>query len=359
MRKTLDRARSALKVSLILNIVLVLYIIWKSGSSGAPGRAGPSAPGGAEAMRGAGVRLLNNRLMADVEVLELTPEGKLPIPAGIKRVVIEVGSNVRNTMDQEYLPYDPEAFAIILEPLMDKYAHLLNRIGVHHDIFAPLGFMHPRAVILPVAAQPGPPEAQQGQGFGSSADFTVSQVDGCSSLAKPDAEGMSALGWSGCEEVKQHRTVPTLPLHTIMSWFDLPIDNLKVDAQGLDLEVIMSAGEHLDRVRTVTAEVIRDQGPFFYEGQKSCSDMVRYMESRGFRMSVGAIKDGMPDAVCCYESDEDAFPFADMCKEGKREELCDKHRDIAKTDPVAACTDSYWIETDIHFIRKERSFETG
>ena len=111
--------------------------------------------------------------------------------------------------------------------------------------------------------------------------------------------------------------MPTISLRTVLgSWLawrgagGWPISLLKIDAQGHDLAVFESAGEHMGRIHQVTMEMVKDTCDRMYEGAPRCSEVVAKMEQYGYRADKdcqhAAFRgDHGFDATKC----EDAFTF--------------------------------------------------
>ncbi len=119
-----------------------------------------------------------------------------------------------------------------------------------------------------------------------SAELQINAYEASSSLLPPDPEGVKR--WITAEhfEVVDSVTVPTMRLDTFMNAVGLQsIDYLKVDAQGLDLEVVKSAGDRLKDVAKVKVEATTASYRQ-YEGAPDKSVIVDYMESRGFRLTA-------------------------------------------------------------------------
>ena len=87
-----------------------------------------------------------------------------------------------------------------------------------------------------------------------------------------------------CTALAEHREVPCISLETVLGeWLQgRPMARLKIDAQGSDLDVVKSAGLHVDKILFVVLEA---QGTFeaaLYEGQKMCDEIQTEMRSLGF-----------------------------------------------------------------------------
>ena len=63
---------------------------------------------------------------------------------------------------------------------------------------------------------------------------------------------------------------------------NITIAHLKVDAQGVDCQVLLGCGELISRIKTVRAEVGLLQR--VYKGQCTKEDMLSLMSERGFKM---------------------------------------------------------------------------
>ena len=230
------------------------------------------------------------RLMVPTQV-GLLMDGVLPIPDNATTVMLEIGSSDRNTMDKEMLPRMPQAFLVTAEPLLEKYARALTRrrpsVTVQ-DSLEPLGQHHDRGIVLPVAVAPV-------AGNGELRDLNVGGNSGCASLLKPNRmrhRGGSAFGvWcdatgesanSAVDSRSGARSVYTVPLRQLLQWIGRPVDFVKIDAQGMDMEIIRSGGLLLKSVRRVLLEVISDDCKPVYEGQPRCSEVVRSMAALGF-----------------------------------------------------------------------------
>jgi len=137
-----------------------------------------------------------------------------------------------------------------------------------------------RSILLPFAV--GAPDGY--------ADFHVAKSDGCSSLLPmtQDVHGSFrsiALHWQKCGKLAAVRRVPHVSLGTILDRW-LPgrtIDYLKIDAQGYDLSVVLSAPPSaLARVRALEMEVTSDDVQLPYVGVATCAQIVGNMTALGF-----------------------------------------------------------------------------
>ena len=253
--------------------------------------------------------------------------GFLDIPSKYERLLLEIGSSDRNTMDVDFLPKNNDTFLVTCEPLIDKCkssaacAHAeLNKFHaliVHacdcvsraadakalvrntdrqtFDKFQPLGRHHARGLILPLAV--GPEEGQL--------TFHVGSNSGCSSLLSID-KSSKRLAW--CRQVAQRRLVPSVTLKRLLSWLPRPtVEFLKIDAQGMDMQIVASGGPKVsERVRRVSMEVISDDCDGLYKGQPKCTEVVKQMADLGYAPAgpvacMPHVKRGRQSSACEIE----------------------------------------------------------
>lgn len=115
------------------------------------------------------------------------------------------------------------------------------------------------------------------------ADFFINSSDGSSSLVKMSESGMAH--WKDFNyTIKSTQVVQTIRLDTFMRLADLRhIDYLKVDAEGVDLRIIRSAGDRLKDIRRVTLEVDVAPDPL-YEGAPTRDEVLDFMVKNGFQL---------------------------------------------------------------------------
>ena len=132
-----------------------------------------------------------------------------------------------------------------------RYAALLAR-NSRPDTRATLGAHHPRGLVLPFAVS--------GEANGVR-EFKISgRTDGCASLLDPVSSYYSQ-DCTNLTGVLERRKVPSVSLEVVLrDW--LPgrrVALAKVDAQGLDVGVVRSAGREVRRLQAVQLEVVRDR----------------------------------------------------------------------------------------------------
>jgi len=122
-----------------------------------------------------------------------------------------------------------------------------------------------RLFLLPVALA-NVDRVEQGSMYVTSVDT------GCSSLLEPRALDVVAE-----QEVE---VWPLALLLSLLPWESIPfVEHLKIDAQGLDLQILESAGDWIHRVLAVTAEPETTQ---YKNARNSAAELDAFMKSRGF-----------------------------------------------------------------------------
>jgi FkbM family methyltransferase len=115
------------------------------------------------------------------------------------------------------------------------------------------------------------------------ADFFINACDGSSSLVRMEERGMAH--WKDFDHaVKSKVVVQTIRLDTFMDLADVrSVDYLKVDAEGVDLRAVKSAGDRLKDIKRITMEV--DVAPDrLYQGAPSHDEVVGFMTGHGFTL---------------------------------------------------------------------------
>jgi len=194
--------------------------------------------------------------------------------------------------------------------------------------------------------------------------------DSCASLLPPSGKRgpRECANPSASQDI---RRVPAVSLQTVLgSWLawqsggGWPVEYLKIDAQGFDVEVLRSAKEFLPRILRVLIEVPGDACEPLYHGSPHCSEIVQALASLGYvtaynrscshfggkhmeddwefvRRGVRPLHDGLlPQAEECWESTHVRRSMLPAAKE-----LC--------------CTGDLWMTTNFHgcwsqLFRRER-----
>ena len=118
-----------------------------------------------------------------------------------------------------------------------------------------------------------------------SATLQLNAYEQSSSLLPADQAGVEQWITEQKFEVIGTTTVPTMRLDTFMNETGIKsVEYLKIDAQGLDLEVVKSAGDRLRDVAKVQLEATTASYRQ-YEGAPDKAVIIEYMESKGFRLA--------------------------------------------------------------------------
>jgi len=185
-------------------------------------------------------------------------DGRFIFPEAVTRVWVDVGAHHLETFHDALLS-TPNLAVIAIEPLAECWQTWPRQ--------------NPRLIGIPAAIA-----LERGV-----MDFHVNAADVTSSLAESDPRS-SVAELTRTVEV---RKVPVLRLEDVLALVPahIPIESLKTDVQGLDLQGLKSAGEQLRRVGVVKAEVINEA---IYkelgEGEPGTEEeFVTYMAKMGFR----------------------------------------------------------------------------
>ncbi|MGH9735923.1 MAG: FkbM family methyltransferase [Candidatus Acidiferrales bacterium] len=142
--------------------------------------------------------------------------------------------------------------------------------------------------------------------------MAVSDVDGLSELLVNACDGSSSLqrmrepGLTHWKEldltVRKKVTVQTVRLDTFMTLADVSgVDYLKIDAEGLDLRVVQSAGKRLRDIKTIKLEVdvAADR---LYEDAPGHDEVVQFMTENGFRLTCSELQNADRQENLTFES---------------------------------------------------------
>ncbi|HSS62441.1 MAG TPA: FkbM family methyltransferase [Candidatus Limnocylindrales bacterium] len=199
------------------------------------------------------VRKLRRRALAETF-------GRVARNRSYRRVWIDVGAH-EGESSFPYAAADPSLLVYAFEPNLRAAARVMGKLRNY--------------VILPIAI------AERD----GSAELNLNAYEQSSSLLPADADGVKSWVTEAHFEVIGSVVVPTMRLDTFMTAVGLEhVDFLKVDAQGLDLEVVKSAGDRLRDVARVQLEATTVSYRQ-YEGAPGKSVIVEYMESKGFRLA--------------------------------------------------------------------------
>eukprot|EP00929_Paragymnodinium_shiwhaense_P097068 TRINITY_DN58848_c0_g1_i1.p1 TRINITY_DN58848_c0_g1~~TRINITY_DN58848_c0_g1_i1.p1 ORF type:complete len:704 (-),score=77.15 TRINITY_DN58848_c0_g1_i1:501-2612(-) len=225
------------------------------------------------------------------------PTGKFILPKGVTSVIIDVGASVKSTLSMESA--QEGTLTILVEPDVVTADFLLKGMQASLNAHALQRHWLIRAAIGP-------------ESMGGYATFYHTNARVCSSLLSPSqqweqdtylpiierktAEGETRKDfWTPpdlvagmrCTKVDAEDTVPVVPLKELLSRIpdDIPVRLVKVDAQGADVQVLISGEKYLQRVRRVVLEcqdVARGDWRHLYPSGHTKTEAVDFMEAQGF-----------------------------------------------------------------------------
>ena len=194
-------------------------------------------------------------------------DGTFAFPPRVRRVWIDVGAHLLQTTGRQFLDHQ-DIGLIAIEPMPKPWTYWPR---------------DDRLIGLPVAIY-------LDRGW---RDFKIAAWEMASSLSDPAPDNPNMDKRRTVEVIQ----VPVIRLEDVMAKIPahLPIEYVKVDVQGLDLQVIKSAGEALRRVGRVRAEVINEKSYVGIGDEKPATEdeLVAYMDSMGFLFEKDlAVKEG-------------------------------------------------------------------
>jgi len=177
----------------------------------------------------------------------------------VKTIWIDVGAHAgQDTLDAAL--HDHELLVFAFEPNWALARQIMGRAANY--------------VVLPMAVS-------DTDGL---AEFFINSSDVSSSLVRMEQSGLAH--WQDFDlSIKSSVVVQTIRLDTFLQVADLPVvDFLKVDAEGIDLRVVKSAGHRLKDIREIKLEV--DTAPdILYQGAPRHDEVVTFMLSCGFALT--------------------------------------------------------------------------
>ncbi|CAF1282098.1 unnamed protein product [Adineta steineri] len=224
--------------------------------------------------------------MVQKHMFTLNAQGYIPMADTIKRVWIDVGSHSESFLGGDHIysgVYWPDRTR---KSLRDEFRESPDLMAIAIDpnarFYEALSKI-PRLIPIIVAIY-----TVEGTQL-----FYEYGIDGCSSLLEPNVNLDSryyANNWlTGCHQVKQMTGVSTVRLEKILSIIDprLNIELLKIDAQGVDLDVVKSCGKQLQRVEKIIIEIQKQVSGnkttnLLYKNQITAEDSVIWMNENGF-----------------------------------------------------------------------------
>ncbi|HLA56995.1 MAG TPA: FkbM family methyltransferase [Flavobacterium sp.] len=165
--------------------------------------------------------------------------------------IVDIGAN-HGTWTRETLKYFPDAFYTLVEPqewLQPSFQDLLDN--------------NPKMTFHPVGAGSKP----------GSFKFTIVDRDDSCSFRYTEEEALE----KGYEQVD----IPIVTLNDLVSSNNLPIpDIVKIDAEGLDIDVLKGANNLFGKTEVFMVEA----GIVAKEIDNSFLNMIRFMDENGYRL---------------------------------------------------------------------------
>eukprot|EP00747_Dinoflagellata_sp_TGD_P028418 gnl/TRDRNA2_/TRDRNA2_133260_c0_seq1.p2 gnl/TRDRNA2_/TRDRNA2_133260_c0~~gnl/TRDRNA2_/TRDRNA2_133260_c0_seq1.p2 ORF type:complete len:224 (-),score=51.39 gnl/TRDRNA2_/TRDRNA2_133260_c0_seq1:90-761(-) len=217
----------------------------------------------------------------------------LRLPGGVSSVIIDVGT----ASSSEFMPAlmeDPSLLLIGLEPQAALIEELQRS---SREVLSSSCFQ--RLWLIRAAAGP--------ETLGPYAHFHRTVFPECSSLLHPGAAVWERGGFfRDCVSLDAIDVVPVLPLEELLKRLPVRVERLKVDAQGADLQVLISAGDFLrKKVQTIELEcqeLEREDWRRLYPDGHTKAEAISFLQQRGFRL------------VRCSPNGGDAHPlFEENC----------------------------------------------
>lgn len=185
--------------------------------------------------------------------------GEIFLPDWALRVKIDVGLSYSAANAVAWIREDPNLIVFGFEPLPESCARLRKWLSEQPDSAS----LSKQLVILPVAL---------GREVGTSKLHITADDTASSSLLPP-----KNMGQQGTIEVQVFTLVDllkALPKERVSH-----IDYLKLDCQGMDLEILKGAGDEIAKFALVTAEAEDDH---YLNSTNSLRELVQFMGSNGF-----------------------------------------------------------------------------
>jgi len=176
---------------------------------------------------------------------------------GIRGIWIDVGAH-HGEVTLGYANHNPGLRIYAFEPNLRAAAKLFG--------------LAPNYVVIPMAVA-------ESDGC---ADFHLNAFEASSSLLRLDQQAVKS--WVRGELLREEETVrvPTIRLDTFMNAMQINrVDFLKVDAQGMDLAVIKSAGDRIRDIIKITTEVSIAPAPV-YQNSPSKEEVIAFLKDAGF-----------------------------------------------------------------------------
>ena len=219
----------------------------------------------------------DGQLLLQKPILPLTPAGLLDVPRN-STFLIDVGMHYQSTL----LPRlaDPSVILIGFEP--DSAALALSEATLP---FLVEDWPSRQSRFFRINAAVGRP------GLARHRRYVYSESPDPAAIEAGRDIGLGSLREAADPRLKAMHTqvVPVVSLRSILAVLPGDVELLKVDAQGMDLDVVLSGRPQLHRVRRIHIETQSvGANETVYAGQRTTAEITRVLERLGFRREMCA-----------------------------------------------------------------------
>ena len=194
-------------------------------------------------------------------------KGKIKLPHTIKRVKIDVGLSGNAPQAEIWTEHDKDLLVVGFEPLTQN-RNMIEQFSSPWPIKLNPDKLGKTVFIIPVALS------------SKKSDFQMKMH-----ITDGDAGSSSLLVPKGLKH-SFFEYVPVYTLENFLCYFPFDkiknIEHLKIDAQGMDLEILIGAGTYISNFNYITAEL--DQ---LYEGTKNSHFLLRFFLLRHGFIKIG------------------------------------------------------------------------
>ncbi len=207
----------------------------------------------------------------------LGDDGKFMIPSHISRVWIDIGADWKSFSNHEGVYAHP--FEVGGRSISAEWANSNNIFTIaidanqaYHSVLSQLK----NTIAIPCAIS-----SSEG-----TVEFYHYEGPGCSSVLPPNPTASDKIP-SLCQKVKSRERICSVSLETIISFVpeSVPIELLKVDAQGIDLSIVKSARSNLQKLHTVVIEAqeaVGDKSNLLSVETELKPDAIEFFQRSGF-----------------------------------------------------------------------------
>lgn len=221
-------------------------------------------------------------LILDRVLRVFKPKAPFDLPSGTERVWIDVGSDWSSFTSRDFTVWPALKWpggASSAEEFSRSEDLVSIAIDANKEYLVPLAAL-PRTIPVHAAIT----------GEEGTVVFRHYEAPGASSVLPPGDQAKGSPGIPDiCVHVVSEERVPSHRLETILDRIpkSVRVEFVKVDAQGIDLDVVKSAGRSLKRIEKVMIEVQKtsEKNPEFYKGQNGYDEAVSWMTANGFALN--------------------------------------------------------------------------